>query len=439
MTPDDDFSQPRRNSPVKRTKLACQRLALLVLALSAFANPGCSRASETGFPIRVTFWHGMELGVNNEILEAKIDAFNKSHPGVVVESQIFGAADQLGPKLDAAVAGGTPPDLLWWAPAYFPKYARVGALQSVDEFIESDPTFLKDDVYDSLWELGTYEGRVFATPFSANNLAIYYNKEMFDRAGIERPPETWDEFRDAAARLTRDGVHGFQIPAGTSEWTVWTWQCYLWQAGGEILDIENRSAAFDSRAGVAALEYWRSLLADGSAVFSEADAGYKTADFLAGRVAMVINGPWNYAEIRSQRQVEVGVFPLPGNEQAATNIGGESLFLFQSDPARERAAWEFMKFIMSPDFQVDWAIATGYLPVSKSAATSPEYLAFLDENAFLEVYNRQMNVGRVRPSVPEYAAVSAILGRQIEAALYGKSSSEDALARAAAETDRLLK
>ena len=247
-----------------------------------------------------------------------------------------------------------------------------------------------------------------------------------------------DPIRGMAA-LTRVGVHGFQIPAGTSEWTVWTWQCFLWQAGGEILDAENRSAAFDSRAGVSALEFWRALLADGSAVFSETDAGYKTSDFLAGRVAMVINGPWNYAEIQTQQNIDVGVFPLPANERAATNIGGESLFLFQSDPARERAAWEFMKFVMSPDFQIDWAIATGYLPVAKSAATSPEYLAFLDRNAFLEVYNRQMNVGKVRPSVPEYAAVSAILGRQIEAALYGKYSSEEALARAAAETDRLLR
>lgn len=424
---------------MRRAKHACQYLAPLVLTLTLVANPGCSRAPDTGLPIRVTFWHGMELGVNNEVLEAKIRAFNKSHSGIVIECQIFGAADQLGPKLDAAVAGGTPPDLLWWAPAYFPKYAKVGVLQSVDEFIESDPTFRKDDVYNSLWELGTYDGRVFVTPFSANNLAIYYNKEMFDRARIERPPETWDEFRDTAARLTRDGVHGFQIPAGTSEWTVWTWQCFLWQAGGEILDAENRSAAFDSRAGVSALEFWRALLADGSAVFSETDAGYKTSDFLAGRVAMVINGPWNYAEIQTQQNIDVGVFPLPANERAATNIGGESLFLFQSDPARERAAWEFMKFVMSPDFQIDWAIATGYLPVAKSAATSPEYLAFLDRNAFLEVYNRQMNVGKVRPSVPEYAAVSAILGRQIEAALYGKYSSEEALARAAAETDRLLR
>lgn len=414
------------------------KILVLVVGLAAVVSPGCSREPADGTPVRVTFWHGMESGINNEILEAKIGDFNRLHSDVVVEAQIYGAADQLGPKLDAAVAGGTPPDLLWWAPAYFPKYAAVGALRSVDEFVANDPEFSKADVYDFLWELGTYDGRIYVTPFSANNLAVYYNKAMFERAGIDRPPETWDEFRDVAARLTHDGVHGFQIPVGTSEWTVWTWQCFLWQAGGDILGEGGSAAAFDGPAGVEALDFWRLLMHDGSAEFSETDAGYKTDEFLAGRVAMVINGPWNHASLKEQTLIDVGVFPLPRRARAATNIGGESIFLFRSDPIRERAAWQFMKFVMSPDFQVDWAIATGYLPISKSAANSERYQAYLRANPFLEVYNRQMSVGRVRPSVPQYAALSAILGRQIEAALYGKYSSEEALARAAAEVNRLL-
>ncbi|MDQ3254187.1 MAG: ABC transporter substrate-binding protein [Acidobacteriota bacterium] len=413
----------------------CSLLTAYCLLLS-----GCAAPARSDGRVVVTFWHGMESGINNEILQAKIDDFNRRHSGIFIDAQVYGAADQLGPKLDAAVAGKTPPDLLWWAPAFFPKYAEAGALRSVDEFIAQDTQFNRDDVYDFLWEMGSFEGRIYATPFSANNLGVYYNKRMFAEAGLNQPPENWEQFADAALKLTRgESVRGFQVPIGSSEWTVWTWQCLLWQAGGELLTPDKRAAAFNSPAGVAALDYWRSLLKENSAVFSETDAGYKTDDFLAGRIAMTINGPWNYPLLKSQTAIEVGVFALPRQERAATNIGGESLFLFKSTPEKERAAWEFMKFVTSEDFQVDWAISTGYLPVSKSAANSARYQEFLHANPFMKTYNEQMPAGRTRPSVPQYPAVSATLGKYLAAALYDKYSSQEALDRAAREVNTLLK
>jgi multiple sugar transport system substrate-binding protein len=412
------------------------RFALFVSV--CFLFPACATIKGDQNRATVSFWHGMESGVNNKILQSKIDQFNAGHPDVFVDAQVYGAADQLGPKLDAAVAGKTPPDLLWWSPAFFPKYAEAGALRSIDDFIAQDASFRRDDIYDYLWELGSFEGKIYVTPFSANNLGVYYNKKMLAEAGVNRRPLTWDEFKETARRLTRDGVFGFQIPIGASEWTVWTWQCFLWQAGGEILTPDKKSAAFNSPAGVAALDFWRSLLDEKLANFSETDAGYKTDNFLAGRIAMTINGPWNYAGLKEQKEIELDVWPLPKQTREATNIGGESLFLFRSDARRERAAWEFMKFVMSADFQVDWAINTGYLPVSKSAANDPKYQAFLAANPFIKAYNDQMPVGRTRPSIPQYPALSQTLGKYLEAALYGKLSSQEALDRAAAEVNRLL-
>jgi multiple sugar transport system substrate-binding protein len=400
---------------------------------------GCSSGQNNSTRLTISFWHGMESGINNKVLQSKIDQFNARHPDIFVDAQVYGAADQLGPKLDAAVAGKTPPDLLWWSPAFFPKYAEAGALHSIDDLIAQDASFNRDDIYDYLWELGSFEGKIYVTPFSANNLGVYYNKKMLAEAGVNQQPQTWDEFKETAKRLTRNGVFGFQIPIGTSEWTVWTWQCFLWQAGGEILTPDKKAAAFNSPAGVAALDFWRSLLDEKLANFSETDAGYKTDNFLAGRIAMTINGPWNYSALKEQKEIDPGVWPLPKQARAATNIGGESLFLFKSNARRERAAWEFMKFVMSADFQVDWAINTGYLPVSKSAAGDPRYQAFLAANPFIKAYNDQMPVGRTRPSIPQYPALSQTLGKYLEAALYGKLSSQEALDEAAAEVNQLLR
>jgi multiple sugar transport system substrate-binding protein len=408
---------------------AVKLLSLLAL-LTFTACYSISNDSRT----KVTFWHGMESGVNNKVLQAKIDEFNAKHPDILIDAQVYGAADQLGPKLDAAVAGKTPPDLLWWSPAFFPKYADAGVLKNIDEFLTDD---VRNDVYDYLWELGSLQGKIYVTPFSANNLGIYYNKQMLSEVGITEPPLTWDEFKDAAKKLTRNSVFGFQVPIGTSEWTVWTWQCFLWQAGGELLTPDKKQAAFNSPAGVAALDFWKSLSDEKAANFSETDAGYKTDNILSGRIAMTINGPWNYADLKSNSNI--GVFALPKKERAATNIGGESLFLFKTSERRERAAWEFMKFLMSADFQVDWAMNTGYLPVSKSAANSERYQAFLQANPFIKAYNDQMPVGKTRPSIPQYPALSQTLGKYLEAALYGKLSSQEALDKAAAEVNALLK
>jgi multiple sugar transport system substrate-binding protein len=409
----------------------------IFICLALFCS-ACASPSTNGNRVIVTFWHGMESGVNNRILESKIAAFNARHPDIFVDAQVYGAADQLGPKLDAAVAGRTPPDLLWWSPAFFPKYADAGALRNLDDLMARDASFKRDDVYEYLWELGSFEGKIYLTPFSANNLGLYVNRGMLREVGITAPPQTWQEFQETARKLTRNGVFGFQIPIGTSEWTVWTWQCFLWQAGGELLSPDKKQAAFNSSAGMAALDFWKSLLDERLANFSETDAGYKTDNFLAGRIAMTINGPWNYAGLKDQNDVQLDIWPLPKKERAATNIGGESLFLFKTDAARERAAWEFMKFVMSPDFQVDWAMNTGYLPVSKSAAASEAYQAFLRDNPFIRAYNDQMPVGRTRPSIPQYPALSQVLGKYLEAALYGKLSSKEALERAAAEANQLL-
>ena len=149
-----------------------------VFLIGLFTFTACSHSTSSN-RTTVTFWHGMESGVNNKILQAKIDAFNAKHPDIFVDAQVYGAADQLGSKLDAAVAGKTPPDLLWWSPAFFPKYAEAGALRNIDEFITED---VRNDVYDYLWELGTFQGKRYLTPFSANNLGIYYNKKMLAEA-----------------------------------------------------------------------------------------------------------------------------------------------------------------------------------------------------------------------------------------------------------------
>jgi multiple sugar transport system substrate-binding protein len=402
---------------------------------------------------QITFWHGIESPASVKVLEEKIENFEAAHPDIDVVAQNYGAADQVNSKIMTAVAGNRAPNLMWWAPSFTGQMAKTGKLVKVQDFIDKDPSFNKSDVYSGLWDVSMYKGEVWTAPFDANNLGLYYNKKQFREAGID--PEsikTWDDLLAAAKKLTNNDRYGFQVPLGKGEWTVWTWQTLLWQAGGEFLTVPKyKNAVFDSEAGVNALQFWTDLVnKEKVATFSEPDAGYKTDDFLAGRVSMMINGPWNYGVLQKAAEetgFEYGVMMLPkagsyaavGNGRNATNIGGENLFIFKTNAEEEKASWEFSKFVMSPEFQVDWAIATGYLPVCQSAENDSTYKAFLDKNEFIKVYVDQMKYGKARPSVPEYGKISTRLGKEIEKALYGKSSAKKALTKAATYAQRLLK
>lgn len=420
-----------------------------VMSLGMLTGCGGAKEGTNSNPnqkVELNFWHGMESGENNTVLTEMVEKFNKTHPNIEVKLQGYGAADQAMGKIMVAIQGQKQPELLWFAPAFTGKFAEADVLAAAEDFMKEDSTFKKEDIYQGLWDVSSYKGKIYTVPFEANNLAVFYNKKAFQEAGITKTPETWDELAEAAKKLTvdknKDGKidqYGFQVPIGTNEWTVWTWQTLLWQAGGDFLNKEQNAPAFNSTQGQMAVDYWKDLVDDNYAYFSETDAGYKTDDFEAGKVAMQIIGPWTLPQLDKNKSVDYGVFFLPKKERFATNIGGENLFIFKTTKEKEKASWEFAKWIMSKEFQVEWAKKTGYLPVSKSAANSEEFKAFLNEKPNVKVFVDQMQYGFARPSIPAYNDISTQLGKQLEQALYGKISSKEALDAAAEAAKKALK
>ncbi len=401
--------------------------------------------------VKLVFWHGIESIRNGKVLEDLLERFHREHPGIRVVPQHYGAADQVKGRIMTAIAGQSPPDLMWWGPQATGQLARSGALQDVTALIRADDSFRKNTVPARLWELCTYRDRLYAVPFDTNNLALYYNKKHFREAGIDPGQlNTWEDLRRAAIQLTesQDGKgitrrYGMHLPIGNSEWTVWTWQTFLWQAGGRFLNKSEEKARFNSPEGVRALRFWLDLVyKDKAAIFSKPGAGYKTADFIAGRVSMMINGPWNHGileDARQKRGLAYGALMLPMQEKRATNVGGENLFMFKTTEKKKKAQWEFARYVMSGEFQLEWATRTGYLPVNRHVYNNHAYKKFLAENPFMDVFARQMRYGHVRPTIPYYSRISSKLGKELERALYRKATPEDALNEAAEYANEKLK
>ncbi|ERN39936.1 ABC-type sugar transport system, periplasmic component [Rubidibacter lacunae KORDI 51-2] len=413
----------------RRWQTIAQKVAAIFLC-ALLAGCGLVPRSDVGNgPVRLMLWHGINPPANRDVLADLVAEFNRQHSDVQLEARYIGQPDGQLPKILAAVAGNVLPDLLWFTPQLTGQLVTLGAIHPLDDWLERSR--LREAIAPALFESMQLDGHWWSVPFATNNAAIFYRPSLFAEAGIESLPQTWDELEAAARCLTRDldgdGIadrHGMMLSLGKGEWTVFAWLPFVFSAGGELL--ADGQPNLPNPGAIAALDFGANLVATEAAILSAPERGYELDAFLSGRVAMQITGPWTLGQL-SQLKVDYGVFPFPRKERRAAVVGGENLFVTATVPERERAAHEFLAYVLSEEFQTQWALQTGYLPIAKRARASDAYQQYLAENPVLEVFLQQMEVARSRPIVSGYTQISENFGRAIEATLLGKQSAEEAL------------
>ena len=380
---------------------------------------------------QIALWHGINPPENRDIFQILVDRFNQQHPDIEVEALYIGQPDAQLPKILAATVSDRPPDLLWFVPQIAGKLDRLGALLPLEGWLDNSP--LKTEIDPAMFTSMALNGHILSVPFATNNAAVFYRPSLFKRAGITDLPRNWMELKQAAQKLTQDtngdrrlDRHGIYLSLGKGEWNVFTWLPFIYSAGGDLL-TNNRPDLVNDGA-IAALQFGADLVRGGVAVLSPPERGYEIDDFIAGKVAMQITGPWTLAQLKSSN-IDYGVFPIPIAQQPAAVIGGENLFVFKTDSAREQASLKFLEYVLSQEFQTEWALETGYLPVNIKSQQSEAYQNFVAENPVVRVFLDQMQWAKSRPIIPQYTRLSENLGRAIEASLLGKQTPQEALER----------
>jgi multiple sugar transport system substrate-binding protein len=445
------FSPSRRNAKRKRKKvLQYLRKLLLILMVGILTLAGCQvilpGLRETKVT-HVTLWQGVNPPPNRDVLQKLVEKFNQTHRDIQVESLYVGQQDQQMPKILAAVVGNAPPDLLWYNPTIGGQLVELGALLPLDEMLATSP--VKAEIDPTLYASMKYNGKIWSVPFATNNVGIFYRPSLFKAAGITELPRTWEQFQQVAKKLTRDtngdgqiDQYGMFLPLGKGEFTVFTWLPFMWSGGGELVSGNSQNAAEvalkDNQGAIAALQFWRNLITDGSAVLSGPERGYETDDFLAGKVAMQLSGPWTLGQLQ-ETGIDFDVLPIPIGQKPATSIGGENLFLFKTTPKRENAAFKFAEYALSEEFQTELARGTGYLPVNIKSRGSAKYQEFIQKLPQVKVFLDQAKYGRSRPIFPGYNRISDSLGRAIESVLLGKNSPSGALQATQQRLDLIFK
>jgi multiple sugar transport system substrate-binding protein len=412
---------------------------MLTILVGMTVAPAAISAQEQ--PVEITFWNYWD-GTNGEVMQGMVDRYNTEHPEVLVQNVYIGWGELL-PKLQIAVAGGDAPDLAAADMVWMPYLANSGALAPLNDYIEASGIDF-DDFYPALTDVNYYNEQYFGLPVSTNNLELFINHDLFEAAGLDpaNPPTTWSELAEMATACANpdEGIIGMELFTQPGEGLTWQFQVYLWAAGGDFLTDDMTQAAFNSDAGVQALQFWLDLIDSGAYTLS--DWGL----FGNQQACMVMDGTWMVGGWRVGGWAEapfewsVASMPYPENGEPATNMGGEHIFVLDGDEAKQQAAWDFIAWFTSTEIQTEWDLETGFMPVRNSVATDEAYLAWLNETEprlipFVEMQQYAHN----RPPVEAYAELSDVFSGMIERALYGQMTVEQALEAAEIAVNSLLR
>ena len=288
-------------------------------------------------------------------LEQITDDFTKE-TGINVEIQVT-PWDQYWTMLEAGASGGELPDVFWMHSNEFTKYAKYDILLDLTDKIKDsqkvDLTKYPKDIVD----LYNYDSKQFAVPKDIDTIGLWYNKKMFDEAGIAYPDATWtwDTFREAAKKLTKaDGSqYGYSLnPTSTQD----GWYNMVYSMGGSILSEDSKQSTMNDKNTIKALNFVTDMIKDGSMppyeVISENGAD---ALFTSGKVAMVFQGSWmvNYLTTNEYVAANGDVAVLPKDAQTGNRVSlynglGWAAAANTSNPD---AAWQLIEYLGSKDAQ----------------------------------------------------------------------------------------
>ncbi len=408
-------------------------LVALLLGTLVFTGCGSSEGTEEGSgsestgDVEITLWHGFPTE-KADYLQKMADEYCEQTEGVTITTEFVAASEDILPKVQTALMNDTQPDILWGAPSMTGVLATSGKLVDLTDTISEE---WRSDIPEGLWDAGKFEGKTYSVPVEAGTLVLIYNKDMFEEAGIENAPTTWEELYDTAEALTTGDRKGIWMPIDpNNERTTWTWLCFLEQNGYSLLNDDYTEIGFDKEGVVETLDYYTSFITDGIAPITVGEDA-----FAEEQVAMIIGTQGAANAYVENYGMNIGVEMLPGNEELSTGLGTNHYYLFDNGDKVEEEALKFMEYMTTGEKNAEWVINAGYLPVSNEAKDSEAFKSFVADKPHFEKAAEVLEYGFSRPAIEEYTQISNTISSAIEAIAFESMTVEEAADSIVAETE----
>lgn len=352
--------------------------AAAVTEATALALGGCAGAAgqpsgatgpSAGEKVQLTLWTGF-TGGDRPAYEGLVKAFNESHPNIQVTMEVQ-PWDTIAQKLPAAWATGQGPDLATpnFDPNILAQYLKTNSLLPITKTGTGEGQVDSDHLAPAAIKAFTQDGKLYAVPANVATLQLYYNKKLFEKAGIANPPATVDEFRADAQKLTGNGVYGLSL---ADHETIQMWPILQWLDGSDIVDASNCSV-LNTPEAIQSLSVWSKLVID-----KNAPAGLSGAEsdslFSAGKAAMQLNGPWAAAGYKDAG-IDLGVAAVPTGANGAVTLASTVPLSVSAKTKYPDQAQEFLAWWTGKEAQKQFALASGFPPVRTDLGDDPQLKA----------------------------------------------------------------
>lgn len=325
--------------------------------------------------------------------EALAEEFALLHPDITIKLDMTSRdyEDLIQRNLRQAITGGLP-DVAFHVYNRVPLLVERGLPQPLDAFIQSED-MASQGFMPSILSLAEQNGHYYGLPFNTSTIVVYYNMDLVEKAGgdPQKLPETWKEITELAAKIgdLGGGTSGIYYDYYETSGN-WTFISLLESLGGAMMSSDNTTITFDEPEGVKALQVLREIGRSGFMDMSKAQA---RQSFAAGKLGIFVVSTSFLKELTDgsagKFQLGVGTFPIEANGHLPA--GGNAAMMFTTDPAKQSAAWEYIKFVSGPVGQTIVARNSGYMPNNTLAIEEPDLLGrFYEENPNRLVSIRQL-------------------------------------------------
>lgn len=408
--------------------------AAVLLALIVRCVAGCGEAQDK---TTLTFW---AMGREGEVVQEMIRDFEKVNADIHVDVQQipWSAAHE---KVLTAFVGRTTPDVAQLGNTWIAEFVALEALAFLDDRIDGSTVVSAEDHFPGIWQTNVLDGVVYGVPWYVDTRVMFYRRDLLTRAGHDRPPTTWAQWRASMADVQDLAVdpaqYGVILPLNE-----WTQPAILGLQAGSPLLVENATRGVFAEAPFRrAFDFYLGLFADGLAPpITNNEIANVYQEFARGTFAFFITGPWNIGEFKRRLPAELqdawATAPLPGPDEGEPGVslaGGASLVVFR-DTEHADAAWRLIEFLSHPEQQARFFRLTGDLPAHKAAwheagiVNDPHARAFWD----------QLQHVKSTPMLPEWEQIAVRLWERTETVIRGATSPEEALMALDADVERIL-
>jgi len=417
-------------------------LLLFTLLLVAPALVGCTTA-----PIQ----HSTAFMVSGskeeyDAYQKLVDSFQAANPAYKVELRyVPDDADYLR-RLAADFAAGAPADVMLLNYRRIAPFADEGALAAVGAYLAKSTVIKAADFYQPALAAFSYKDQQWCIPQNVSSLVIYYNKALFDAAGVAYPANdwTWADFVTAAKALTvdknGDGVTD-QYGVGVDP-ILYRLAPFIWQAGGELVDnpASPTRLSLDSPAARLAFQWFVDLQVKEKVVPDAAAEAAQDSQsrFLSGALGMYFNSRRSVPTMRTIKDFDWDVAPLPRGSQPASVLHSDGYCMAEKSKDKE-AAWKFIEYANSVTGQEIVARTGRTVPSLRAVAESASFLDPAQKPAHSQVWLDAVPTLRTVPVMSNWPAIEDAASKEVERAFYGQASVEEAAAAASELTQSLFK